>query len=240
VCYCWVSLPAACRNAQSIGMAVVLNCHSVRPLHPFLPLFIFKVLFLFFLSPCQLSLPRPPMCGVGEKRPWVVQDEIDMGKELWSSTKNDGMPPRPKLPGAVAYRGCVVREYGEGGGATVDGGQSPDNLIAHPPPASTGATRYTKIHTKAKVGGWLGTAFVPDHQGASAHPAFLLSPDRTPRSVSLILSASYSPDLVRTSGYLFPFLCSSSQTRTSRSHPLTLVVPSTRDRQADLCCIMHS
>lgn len=66
MCYCWVSLPAACRNAQSIGMAVVLNCHNVRPLHPFLPLFFFKVLFLFFfLSPCQLSLPRPPV-GLGE------------------------------------------------------------------------------------------------------------------------------------------------------------------------------
>jgi hypothetical protein len=62
-----------------------------------------------------------------------------MGKEFWSSTKNDGMSPRLKLPGAVAYHGCVVREYGEGG-ATVDGGQSPDNLIAHPPPASTGAS----------------------------------------------------------------------------------------------------
>lgn len=190
-----VSLPAAARNVQSTGRTPLVqtyfgccsNCHryGFSFLCPFSP-------SLFFSS---LSIVTAPSgCGVGEKRPWVVQDEIDKGKRIMEPCKNDGMPPRPKLPycRSVPWPNASMGK----GRARGTGGWGQDNLIAHPP---TSTVVY--LPTRRLAG------------GLSTPSRVLLGPGRTPPS---IVQSAFS----RTYGYLCLVLSLIFSNSHSHSHSL--------------------
>lgn len=164
-------------------------------------------------------------------------------EENYGAVQNDGMPPRPKLPCAVAYRGQRIR-----GKRRLEGG--PDNLNAHPPAHLPTCTHSKLLSRRANCqyvcteryepGGWLAN-WLPYLiiRGGPQHTPKLFdqSPGRTPRP--LVLLSVLSEHL--SSSVFLPLSCPRwSQTRACHSHHLFLVVLSTRDRQADLCCIMHS
>lgn len=123
--------------------------------------------------------------------------------------KNDGMPPRTKLPHCRSVPWPVSMGKGRRRGTT-DGGKItllPTHLH---PQCRTRKAQY-------QLGGWLevGTCllafpFVPDHQGASAHPAGFLgfcsvpAEPHDPSSISLNHSSTRPLlfPIVRTSRHL--------------------------------------
>lgn len=82
VLVCWVSLPAAGRNAQSIGRPPGQFVTGTT----FLPFPLFLFFFFSPFPPYQLSLPRHSLWSWG-KRPWVVQDEIDKGRRNYGAVQ---------------------------------------------------------------------------------------------------------------------------------------------------------
>lgn len=96
-----------------------VGCCSNCPRHGFsFPLLFFYPSVLF----SSLSiLTAPSGCGVGEKRPWVVQDEIEKGQKLWSRARMTECLHARSYRTAVVYRG-QTRVWGKGErGALADG-----------------------------------------------------------------------------------------------------------------------
>lgn len=199
-----VSLPTAARNVQSIGRTPLVqtyfgccsNCHSYG--FSFLALFSPSVFF------SSLSIVAAPSgCGVGEKRPWVVQDEIDKGKRIMEPCKNDGMPPRPKLPycRSVPWPNASMGK----GRARGTGGWGQDNLIAHPPASTVHHSTAKEVPIRRLAGGLSSPSWV------------LLGPGRTPRS---IVQSAFSHSSEHLGIYLCLVLSLIFSNSHSRSHSL--------------------
>lgn len=172
--------------------------------------FFFFILLWFFALPSLPIVTAPSACGVWGKRPWVVQDEIDKGKELWSRARMTECLHARSYRAAVAYRGQTSMGKGRwrGQGGTTDGGKI-TLLPTHLQP--TGGRCCPGVpDTDTYEGGWLA-AFVPDHPGASAHPAACSVPT-VPHDPSALtaLSTSLLLSLSRSSEHLAIFVSSSS------------------------------
>lgn len=129
---------ASCLAVAVLGVAALAVAVLVGPQYGLFP-------FLFCFSsfpPCHWSLP-PSACGVGKEVRGPFKMRSTKGKRIMEPCKNDGMPPRPKLPccRSVPWPASMGKWAKEGG---------QDNLIAHPPAIHSATPRGTR-----SVAGWV-------------------------------------------------------------------------------------
>lgn len=219
-----VSLPAAARNVQSIGRTPLVqtyfgccsNCHryGFSFLCSFFP-------FRFFSPPCKLSLPRQAV-ELGKSVRGSFKMRSTRAKELWSRARMTECLHARSYRTAVVYRG-QTRVWGKGERGALADGDKITLLPTHLHP------QYTTVpHKRYQLGGWLG---------ASAPPAGFCLVPAEPHDPSFNQPSLTRPNIW--ASIFVSFFLSSSQTRTHARIHSPPAVPSTRDHQAGLCCIMQ-